>query len=78
MRAGAAPCRAARLSAKLLGVATVAGIGFTVALFIAGLAYPACPDLLDEAKVGILAGLLVSGIVGAVMLRFTRATAESR
>ena len=80
------PCRAARLGEAagrrdrrgILGVATVAGIGFTVALFIAGLAYPASPDLLDEAKVGILAGSLVSGIVGAVMLRFTRATAESR
>jgi NhaA family Na+:H+ antiporter len=77
VRAGAAPMPGGASAAKLLGVATVAGIGFTVALFIAGLAYPASPDLLDEAKVGILAGSLVSGIVGAVVLRFTRVT-ESR
>ncbi|HSD20806.1 MAG TPA: Na+/H+ antiporter NhaA [Anaeromyxobacter sp.] len=78
LRVGAAPMPGGASAAKLLGVATVAGIGFTVALFIAGLAYPASPDLLDEAKVGILAGSLVSGIVGAVILRFTRATAASR
>jgi Na+:H+ antiporter, NhaA family len=57
--------------AKLLGVSIVGGIGFTVALFIAGLAYPGAPRLLDEAKVGILAGSIVSGLVGALVLRCT-------
>jgi NhaA family Na+:H+ antiporter len=57
--------------AKLLGVSCVAGIGFTVALFIAGLAFPGTPHLLDEAKLGILAGSLVSGVVGALVLRAT-------
>ena len=57
--------------AKLLGVAAVGGIGFTVALFIAGLAYANEPRLLDEAKVGILAGSLASGILGALVLRAT-------
>jgi NhaA family Na+:H+ antiporter len=56
---------------KLLGVSIVAGIGFTVALFIAGLAFPGAPRLLDEAKLGIVAGSLVSGIVGAIILRST-------
>jgi NhaA family Na+:H+ antiporter len=56
---------------KLLGVSVIAGIGFTVALFIAGLAYPTAPRLLDEAKLGILAGSLVSGAVGALILRAT-------
>jgi NhaA family Na+:H+ antiporter len=56
---------------KLLGVSIVAGIGFTVALFIAGLAFPGAAGLLDEAKVGILAGSLVSGIVGALVLQST-------
>jgi Na+:H+ antiporter, NhaA family len=58
--------------AKLLGVSMVAGIGFTVALFIAGLAYPDAPHLLDEAKVGILAGSLAAGVAGAAVLRLTR------
>jgi Na+:H+ antiporter, NhaA family len=57
--------------AKLLGVSIVAGIGFTVALFIGGLAYPEAPGLLAEAKLGILAGSLASGIVGALLLRST-------
>lgn len=78
VRAGAAPMPGGASAAKLLGVSTVAGIGFTVALFIAGLAYPGSPELLDEAKVGILAGSLVSGIAGAVMLRFTATAAEGR
>ena len=57
--------------AKVLGVSIVAGIGFTVALFIAALAYPADAALLDEAKLGILAGSLASGVVGAAVLRLT-------
>lgn len=56
---------------KVLGVSVVAGIGFTVALFIAGLAYPGAPALLDEARLGILAGSLASGLLGAAVLRAT-------
>ncbi len=56
---------------KLLGVSMVAGIGFTVALFIAALAYPGRADLLDEAKLGILAGSLVAGLAGTALLRCT-------
>jgi NhaA family Na+:H+ antiporter len=62
---------------KLLGVSMVAGIGFTVALFIAGLAFPGDPRLLDEAKLGILVGSLVSGLAGAAVLRATRAAKPS-
>jgi len=52
----------------ILGLAMVAGIGFTVALFIASISY-ADPALADAAKVGILAGSLLSGLVGFVFLR---------
>ncbi len=48
-------------------VAAVAGIGFTVSLFIASLAYPAAA-LQDQARVGILAGWLLAAAVGAVLL----------
>jgi NhaA family Na+:H+ antiporter len=54
---------------RLLGVSLVAGIGFTVALFIGGLAYPALPAFLDHAKVGILMGSLVAGVAGVLVLR---------
>jgi NhaA family Na+:H+ antiporter len=55
--------------ARIIGVSMVAGIGFTVALFIADLAYPTATHLLDEAKVGILVGSAVAGVVGAALLR---------
>ncbi len=57
--------------ARLLGASTVAGIGFTVAIFIAALAFPERPDLLDEAKLGILAGSATAGVLGAIVLRAT-------
>jgi NhaA family Na+:H+ antiporter len=44
----------------------IAGIGFTMALFIAGLALD--DALLDAAKVGTLAGSVLSGGVGVAML----------
>lgn len=51
----------------VIGLSAVAGIGFTVALFVAGLAFtdPATTDL---AKVGIFSGSVVAGIIGAVIL----------
>ena len=41
------------------------------ALFIAGLAFPDDAALLDQAKVGILAGSFAAGIAGALVLRAT-------
>jgi NhaA family Na+:H+ antiporter len=49
------------------GVAAVGGIGFTVSLFIAGLAFDD-PGLQGQAKVGIFAGSIVSGALGAALL----------
>jgi NhaA family Na+:H+ antiporter len=71
VRAGLAPMPGGASAAKLLGVSAVAGIGFTVALFIAGLAYAGSPEVLDQAKVGILGGSLVAGLAGAALLRMT-------
>jgi NhaA family Na+:H+ antiporter len=53
----------------LLGVSVVAGIGFTVALFIATLAYSDAAPLLVQAKAGILLGSIVAGIGGVLLLR---------
>jgi NhaA family Na+:H+ antiporter len=53
----------------LLGVAVLAGIGFTVALFIATLAFPGSPALLTHAKIGIMLGSLFAGLLGTALLR---------
>jgi len=52
---------------QLWGLSALAGIGFTVSLFIAQLAYDD-PEVVDTAKVGIFAGSLISGVVGTVLL----------
>jgi NhaA family Na+:H+ antiporter len=54
---------------SLHGVAWLGGIGFTMALFIAGLAFEGNPELLTAAKVGILAASVVAGLGGWLMLR---------
>jgi NhaA family Na+:H+ antiporter len=53
----------------LHGVSWLGGIGFTMSLFIAGLAFPTSPDLLDSAKVGILIASLLAGLAGWIVLR---------
>ena len=52
----------------LHGCAWLAGIGFTMSLFIATLAFEGT-SMLDSAKAGILGGSLLAGIVGAVIVR---------
>jgi NhaA family Na+:H+ antiporter len=53
---------------SLLGYACLAGIGFTMSLFIAMLAFDGSGPI-NAAKSGILAGSLVAGIAGAIVLR---------
>ena len=57
---------------QVAGVALLGGIGFTVALFIANLSFGASdPELLNQAKLGILLGTICAGILGYVVLRLT-------
>ena len=58
---------------QIAAVAMVAGIGFTVSLFVTGLAF-ADPALADEAKLGILAGSALIGVAGFVVLRVVSPT----
>ena len=50
-----------------LGVAALGGVGFTVSLFIAPLAYPDA-GLSDSAKIESLGGSVASAILGAAIL----------
>ena len=55
----------------VVGLGAVAGIGFTVALFVDDLSF--IGPTFDDAVMGILAGSLLSGIIGAVILGTGRA-----
>jgi NhaA family Na+:H+ antiporter len=52
---------------QLWGAGCVAGVGFTMSLFVSGLAFDDA-SIIANAKVGILAASLLSGIVGYVVL----------
>jgi len=57
------------------GVTLLTGVGFTMSLFIGNLAF-VTPDSLTEVKIGVLAGSLVSGIAGYVILRLGSSRAD--
>lgn len=58
---------------QLWGVSILCGIGFTMSLFIAALAFPLHPMLVEEAKLGILGGSLISALLGYLVLRLAPA-----
>lgn len=54
--------------AKIYAAGILAGIGFTMSLFIANLAFSEA-SLLDTSKVGILSASLISGVIGFFVLK---------
>ena len=60
--------------AAMVGVGFLGGIGFTMALFIAMLAFGESPAL-DQAKIGVLAASVCAAVLGYLLLRSTLAPA---
>jgi NhaA family Na+:H+ antiporter len=60
--------------AQLYGVALLCGVGFTMSLFIGALAFPGAIDSPEqvEVKIGVLAGSILSAVVGAVVLALAK------
>jgi NhaA family Na+:H+ antiporter len=53
---------------QIIGVALLAGVGFTMSLFISGLAFNN-PAMIDQAKYGILLASLLAGVLGVWILK---------
>jgi len=57
---------------QIAGISILAGVGFTMSMFIANLAFVDAATLMDSAKIGILTGSMVSGLTGYLVLRYCR------
>lgn len=61
--------------ASMAAISVLGGIGFTVSLFIANLSFgtgdPVLSQLLNDAKLGILVGSLLAGVLGWLLLHLT-------
>jgi Na+:H+ antiporter, NhaA family len=55
---------------NIYGLAMLAGIGFTMSLFITNLAFKS-QDVIMQAKVGTLSASLLAGFIGFLILRMT-------
>ncbi|MEE4175907.1 MAG: Na+/H+ antiporter NhaA [Bacteroides sp.] len=56
---------------NVFGAALLAGVGFTMSIFISNLAFTDDPVLTNSSKIGILIGSLVSGLTGYILMRYT-------
>lgn len=56
---------------NLAGISLLGGIGFTVSLFIANLSFGNEAIMLSQAKLGVLLGTVLAGILGCIVLYFT-------
>ena len=68
VRLGIASLPAGVRMAHVFGAALLGGIGFTMSIFIAELAFARQPEMLLQAKLGILMASLVAGIAGSIWL----------
>ena len=63
---------------QIFGVAFLGGIGFTMSIFVADLAFAGSDDLIFQAKVGILSASLFAGLFGFLWLKYIAKSPEPR
>ena len=69
VRSGLAPAPAEASTVQLLGVSMLCGIGFTMSLFIGGLAFSGLGPAYElQLKLGVLGGSILAGVLGALVL----------
>ncbi|MBS1265340.1 MAG: Na(+)/H(+) antiporter NhaA [Acidimicrobiaceae bacterium] len=73
VRLGLCSLPAGATTRHVLGISAMAGIGFTVSMFITGLAFDS-PGLQDEAKIGILVASAAAALIGTAILYGARST----
>lgn len=54
---------------EVFAVSILAGVGFTVALFVTELAFPGQPDLLEEGKAAVLTASVIAAVIAIIALR---------
>jgi NhaA family Na+:H+ antiporter len=70
IKAGIAKLPEGTSMSQLLGVASLGGIGFTMSIFVADLAFEGNDSLIFQAKIGILCASFIAGLFGYLWLRF--------
>lgn len=59
----------------IYGIACLAGVGFTMSLFIGGLSF-ADPEMMNQVRMGVLSGSIVSGVLGYTALMIASSRSE--
>ena len=62
----------------MLGAAILGGVGFTMAIFVANLAFPGDPTLVTNAKIAILSASTLAGVIGFLFLMLQAKAAQAR
>ena len=70
IKAGLAKLPQGSSMSQIFGVAALGGIGFTMSIFVADLAFVGNSELIFQAKIGILSASLLAGALGFIWLRF--------
>ncbi|MBZ4022239.1 Na+/H+ antiporter NhaA [Rhodobacter sp. TJ_12] len=77
VKAGYARLPTASTWLQLYGIASLAGIGFTMSLFIGSLNFEADTQM-NAVRLGVLAGSLISALIGFFVLRFAPQTKDAK